>query len=401
MNIEDLLRETLADMADDETPPHPSRFLVTRSVRRPPWLALAAAVAIVVLVAGSTYAVRVLTSQDAPPRPAVVPSPASEPRTVPLAEVWPDAVHTVPLILPNGLSFTPEVFLDADTLLARTGPAQKPRYWAYELDGFRARELFTFTAPPATGYTSGVTIGEGRLVWYTVSVGAIKGALDLWTVPATGGRVTKVTTIRQTMKYGDLDALTIQNGSVIYSRRGPGGIYQVPLTGGDPAPLPSSRPGLHLLEWPWAVIATTGVQWAQTNTQHIVNMLTGEKRDITALQGDPWSCSPTWCLQRHGQNDRFTVAKRDGTSRREVVGASLLIGPPTNDRFVILTKREGDTFRLVLHDITTGDTGDLGITGTPGDGRILNQTMLRGGTQNLYTYPLNGKRIVVNLSAIK
>ncbi|MER5423175.1 endolytic transglycosylase MltG [Streptosporangium roseum] len=69
MSIEDLLRETLSDMAHEEQPPPPGRFLQVhggRSRRR--GLALAAAVAVAVMAVGSTFAVEGLSSRVAVPR---------------------------------------------------------------------------------------------------------------------------------------------------------------------------------------------------------------------------------------------------------------------------------------------------------------------------------------------
>ncbi|MFF4778936.1 endolytic transglycosylase MltG [Microtetraspora fusca] len=68
MNIEDLLRETLSDMAHEEQPPPPGRFLPvngSRSRRRS--LALAAAAAVTVLAVGSTLTVQSLSSGTAAP----------------------------------------------------------------------------------------------------------------------------------------------------------------------------------------------------------------------------------------------------------------------------------------------------------------------------------------------
>ncbi|SNT63669.1 UPF0755 protein [Streptosporangium subroseum] len=69
MNIEDVLRETLSDMAREEQPPPPGRFLqvgTRRSRRR--GLALAAAAAVTVLAVGSTLVVGGLSSQVAAPK---------------------------------------------------------------------------------------------------------------------------------------------------------------------------------------------------------------------------------------------------------------------------------------------------------------------------------------------
>ncbi|MFI6300022.1 endolytic transglycosylase MltG [Nonomuraea sp. NPDC050790] len=76
MNVEDLLRETLADMADEQAPPPPERFLPRRVARRR-GAALAAAVAVVALAAGGTVAVRTL-SPEVPVATRPVPERAYE-----------------------------------------------------------------------------------------------------------------------------------------------------------------------------------------------------------------------------------------------------------------------------------------------------------------------------------
>ncbi|MEU8041469.1 endolytic transglycosylase MltG [Streptosporangium sp. NPDC049078] len=68
MNIEDLLRETLSDMAREEQPPPPGRFLhVNGSRSRRRGLVPAAAAAVAVLAIGSTLAVQGLSSRTATP----------------------------------------------------------------------------------------------------------------------------------------------------------------------------------------------------------------------------------------------------------------------------------------------------------------------------------------------
>ncbi|WP_051865825.1 endolytic transglycosylase MltG [Streptosporangium roseum] len=69
MSIEDLLRETLSDMAHEEQPPPPGRFLQVRGGRpRRRGLALAAAMAVAVMAVGSTFVVEGLSSRVAVPR---------------------------------------------------------------------------------------------------------------------------------------------------------------------------------------------------------------------------------------------------------------------------------------------------------------------------------------------
>ncbi len=68
MNIEDLLRETLSDMAHEEQPPPPGRFFhANRNRSRRRGLALAAAAAVTVMAVGSTLVVQGLSSPAAAP----------------------------------------------------------------------------------------------------------------------------------------------------------------------------------------------------------------------------------------------------------------------------------------------------------------------------------------------
>ncbi|MEQ4715522.1 endolytic transglycosylase MltG [Nonomuraea sp. B19D2] len=79
MNIENLLRETLSDMADEEQPPAPGRFLQVHERRpRRRSLALVAASAVAALAVGSTLVVQGLSSRAPGDVAAAVPSLAPE-----------------------------------------------------------------------------------------------------------------------------------------------------------------------------------------------------------------------------------------------------------------------------------------------------------------------------------
>ncbi|MBN6052473.1 endolytic transglycosylase MltG, partial [Nonomuraea sp. RK-328] len=85
MNIEDVLRDTLADMAHEEPPPPPGRFLRAAASRpravRPGGMALAAAAAVAVLAAGTVVAVRGLSDER------LAPSVSSGPMTRATGEI--------------------------------------------------------------------------------------------------------------------------------------------------------------------------------------------------------------------------------------------------------------------------------------------------------------------------
>ncbi|MFI6735373.1 endolytic transglycosylase MltG [Nonomuraea sp. NPDC050451] len=88
MNVENLLRETLADMADEQVPPPPARFLPHRPARRR-GAALAAAVTVVALAVGGTIAVRTLSPEAGRPEAPVAGRPEPErTRKVTINEGW-------------------------------------------------------------------------------------------------------------------------------------------------------------------------------------------------------------------------------------------------------------------------------------------------------------------------
>jgi UPF0755 protein len=95
MNVEDLLRETLSELAREERPPPPERFLPVgagRSGRRP--LVLASAAAVTALVVGSALVVSGLSAQPPAPRDSMAQDVAA--RTTPDPAARPGSIVTVP-----------------------------------------------------------------------------------------------------------------------------------------------------------------------------------------------------------------------------------------------------------------------------------------------------------------
>ncbi|GII59042.1 hypothetical protein Pth03_74310 [Planotetraspora thailandica] len=410
MNIEDLLRETFSEMAAEEPPPAPERFLPHHRARpRRRWFALAAAAAVAVSVAGTAVLVHTLRphltpspttsvqSTVPPNRTPDAPAPASP--APPLGKMWPDAVHTAPMTLPNHQTFRPEVFLDGHTILARAGKgnsASRPVYWSYDLESRKARKLVDFVPPPKTDFTSPVVAGEGHLVWWTVSWGQVMGELAIWTAPATGGVARKVTSFPQTMKYGDIDYIAVTGGRVVWSRGIQGGVYEAPLSGAEPRMLPGTT-DFHLIQWPWASPPqVSGDPTEQADARRIVNVLTEEVRDAVTQPGERVSCAVTWCLSQLG------VRHRDGSGARALPG-SVLSGIAL-DRFVVLReKHAGGEFREVLYDLSTGRAGDLGFRGKPGSresAKFYEAIWVDYSSPALFSYELAGKRIIVDLATI-
>ncbi|MEV0231990.1 hypothetical protein [Nonomuraea sp. NPDC050786] len=394
MNIEDLLRETLADMSREEEPPPPGRFLPGQPARRRVWRPVLVAAGVAVLIAATTVVI-----QRTAPEKKDGPVAADTSRPVPVSKLWPRATHVLPQKLPNGLAYRPEAFLDERTLLARTGKGDTV-WWSYDVRSGTVKRLVAFVPPPRTDYTSSVVVGSGRLVWYTVSWGTVKGLLDIWTAPVTGGTARKVTSIRQTMKYGDIDLMTVVGDKVVWSRGIEGGLYRAPLSGGDPARIPGTK-RYHLLQWPWAGISGARpdeLPDSRFTFQRLVNVLTGERRD--ARTGTA-SCSLTWCVNHQAQ-----ALRRDGSGRRTLPANPLPPGPPALDRFIVLRQSSSRADnRLYLYDLKTHRTGDLGIRfeikvndRTASD--YMQAVTIDHTTRYVLTYDLGDKRVVIDLPAI-
>jgi hypothetical protein len=404
MNIEDLLRQTLSDMAREESPPSPGRFLQARQGVRPPrrGLALTAAATVALVVAGSTLAVQGLSTRSTPaehrtsqPTGAVAP---------PLAKVWPYAVHSVPETLPNGQKLSPELFIDDHTVLARTGGTaghDKMGLWAYDIGSGKARRLADFVPPSGVDYTSDVMAGGGQLVWQTTRRTKAGWHFDIWAVPVTGGAQRKVTSFDRSDKYGDLlDAMTIAEGRIMWSRYD-GGVYQVPLSGGEPALIPGTR-NLLLFRWPWLSFTQPPASGERATSRRLTNMRTQEKREAVVKPGENgWNCAVTWCVQLKEKRAR----RRDGTGERALPGwPTGSRGLPVLDRFLILMKTgaAGGDPVLVLYDLSTGREGDLGRRpGERGGIRLDDVRVPEHGASALLTYDLGGRNVIVNLAAIR
>ncbi|MFF0311681.1 hypothetical protein ACFYSC_29950 [Streptosporangium sp. NPDC004379] len=439
MNVEDLLRETFAEMAQEEPPPSPERFLRTRDVRphdvrrRRPGPVLAAAAAVAVLAVGSTLAVEGLSSgsgssgqasSEAPvqkrtPAPRSAASVPPEPGTTdevapPPAKVWPDAVHTMPTKLPDGRKMLPELFLDERTLLVRTGRkdvGNRPdEFWAYDLGSGSARRLVDLAPPAGTTHIRSAVSGEGRLAWATVRWKDLRSFVDVWTAPVTGGTPRRIASFPQTMKYGDLDMMEIADGHVVWSRVVKGGVYRVSLSGGKTTMVPRSQ-GYHLLRWPWA--GSGSGRDPQSDFDRIVNLVNGEKQGVVKTGKERISgCGVTWCALTRpaaGGGAEVVARRRDGSGERVIPGGPR--GFPALGRFLTfpqygtLGAGTGDQqSRIVLYDLATGRVADLGFRDRRMDrGRSshLEDTYLDHTAPGLLDYVLNGRRVVVNLAAIE
>lgn len=391
-SIEDRLRDAMAAKAETVRDDGRPRALPTPR-RRPSrgrwWAPLAVAVAIVTVVAGIVLGTRAVS----PPAPAVRPTPPGPyvgPIAPPIKKVWPGAVHEIPTTGPGGRAFKPDVFVSSRVVVGRGFTRNRPDgIWSYDLD----RRAFSRVAPlKELGVANEpVVFGSGFVAW-----SALRDSMtEIWAVPVTGGvprRVTAFSAVFTGDSYQGIE-LAIADSMAVWSPSN-GGVYQVRLAGGRPAPVKGTK-GYHLLAWPWA--GRPKQEWMPDQSvsrpmEHLIDVRTGERDDAVHPRKEGWQdCGVTWCV-----NSR-EAWRRDGTGLRELPGNAA--AGIYSDRFVLLHQKGTDGKRATaVHDIATGRTGILGLLPTRMGERAFPTVHVQDG---MFWYQRDGRQVVVNLNGIR
>ncbi|MFB9680422.1 TolB family protein [Streptosporangium vulgare] len=418
-DIEDKLIRVLAGAADQV----PERARIDLSVavgsrhrpRRAP-AALLAAMAVVVVAGGAGTAVRTLGS-SAVRQPAVnatgtqgptpQPDPVPEEKPPPIEKVWPRALHKISAKLPDGRAYHPQSLLDDRTLLVMTGASdgRKQFLWSYDLKTGEPRRITEIPTRNSTLYAEGVTAGGGDIVWWaSYKDPGRQRVARIWTVPVGGGTPRKVADVplENVMKKGHIRALEVVGRDVVFSRES-GGVYRVPLRGGEPRAVPGTA-GQHLLRWPWVGHHTNRGTSAKRNDAATLTVFaklfdaeTGKWRDAVVKPYETFvRCGVDRCYGQSlpkGSNPRKFVRDRDG-SRDRTLPFDVQIDDPGLERFYKRMPRGGGVF---LYDLVTGTSADLGVRR---DERG-NTSIPDGGFDRLMTYRVGEKMYVVDLAAIR
>ncbi|MER6173081.1 hypothetical protein [Streptosporangium sp. NPDC001681] len=415
-DIEEKLTRVLATAADQvprRTPYELSEVVGARYRRRRARpAALLAAVAVLVVAGGAGAAVRALGAR-AVPEPAVnatgTPGPTPRPEPEPaeklpprIERVWPRALHKIPAKLPDGREYHPQLLLDDRTLLVMTGVSDGTRQflWTYDLASGRPTRIAEI--PPTRGsaiFADGVAAGGGNIVWWaSYKKPGGQRVARIWTVPTGGGRPRQVTDVQleNVMKQGHIRALAVVGSDVVFSRES-GGVYRVPLRGGEPRAVPGTE-GRHLLQWPWV-----GRHTKHTDPSKLVafselfNVETRKRRDAVVRPGESFvRCGVNLCsgtMPPEGELPRRFVRDRDGSRERALPRNVQLGDDPGLERFFKLINQKG----VALYDMVTGRSADLGIRPAK-DGST---EIPDGGLDRLMTYRIGDRMHVVDLAAIR
>ncbi|GAA4196717.1 hypothetical protein GCM10022252_44510 [Streptosporangium oxazolinicum] len=405
-DIEDKLSRVLAGAANQVPERARVRLSATVRARRRPRrapAALLAAAAVVVVAGGAGTAVRTLGS-SAVRQPAVnatgtqgpMPQSTSLPEEKlppPIERIWPRALHKIPARLPDGRVYYPQSLLDDRTLIVTTGAGDgaKQFLWSYDLENGGSRRIAEIPTRNSTLYAEDVTAGGGDIVWWaSYRESGRQRVARIWTVPAVGGTPRKVADVplENVMKKGHIRALEVVGRDVVFSRES-GGVYRVPLRGGEPRAVPGTE-GQHLLRWPWA-----GRHLKQAAFAELFNVKTRERRDAVIRPGENFvRCGVARCYGHgpaNGPGPRAFVRERDGSRERALPPEVQINDDPGLDRFYKRIFRRG----IALYDVVTGTSADLGVPQDGGGG------IPDGGADRLMTYQVGEKMYVVDLAAIE
>ncbi|WP_406318849.1 hypothetical protein OHA77_15930 [Streptosporangium sp. NBC_01639] len=428
--LEDRLSSVLADAAD-RAPRASAGLAATVETRhrrrRARTTALLAAAAVVVVIGGAGVAVNAVRTSAAP-QPAVGATDKATGRATPpvdvipppIEKVWPQAVHKIPAKLPDGRDYYPQLLLDDHTLLVMTVVMDGSRQflWRYDLESGQPTRITEI--PPPGGLkigADGVAAGGGNIVWWTLSKEKGKDLVArIWTVPVRGGTPRLVTDLRheEDAKRGPLQGLTVVGQDVVFSYA-KGGVYRVPLSGGQPQPVKGAE-RQHILQWPWV-----GTHQGKNVFAKLFNAETGERRDAVVKADEEVSCGVNRCT---GTKMRYKNVKcatgpcpgktvrrlvpvgsfirdRDGSGEKPLPDNVVVPGVNLERFFMKHIFAPNRKTAVALYDVDTGKMADLGIRpDAKGRSSIPFNTPLNR-LDGLMTYKIGDRMYVLNLATIK
>jgi hypothetical protein len=143
-----------------------------------------------------------------------------------------------------------------------------------------------------------------------------------------------------------------------------------------------------LTAWPWLVNGAG----QQTETTKLRNLESREETTVPASGTQLTTCSPVWCrvvVLSDAGPVRIDLMRPDGSARQRVAGAAIADVAPL-DRFEVLIEPVpsaplSGTQRLLVYEIPTGRTVDLGTTVNTADYRngVLSWSTRRSGRHHL------------------
>ncbi len=302
---------------------------------------------------------------------------AEVPVLMPISEVWPEALVTVPRKLENGRSVTPLAMLSTHAVLLMTA-GRRPEFLSF--DARTGRHHVLATAPKRAAceecFDTRRTAVNAKQIAFLVAgkISDWERRFELWTMPRAGGPLRMVARL-------PADAADYYHGFQITDDLavwwGLRGVWQVPLTGGEPEQVLSDE-YTDVTTWPWGY---------DRRRQSVVDLYTNREDralHVHDLQGQ--NCGPVWCV---GQVDtelheltKTAIQRVDGSGRTTVPGIPVVHLGPIQDRFVLLGAPAvvGESVRIDRFQLYDRCTRQAALLGSPKPAGAAPSKILQGAT---------------------
>ncbi|GIH17433.1 hypothetical protein [Rugosimonospora africana] len=444
MLTEDDLRTRLHALADpvqaapDPVPEVRRRMRVLRRRRTATTVALAVVVVLALGFAAGYGPLKPHHRASVPghgvaPTPSALP-PAKAPDLAhlrPAQQVWPGQVRLLQDRLPDGRDYTVCGSLgDGRYLIAVR--AEKDRYGDIAVLDTRHGDTLTVLSVASAGQGTirylpqEANATKDGVAWMAYAAGTDhQWTTEIWASTLTAHSAKLVATVPGDQSVtpgmvsvvGDRVIFEETGGGIGYGAMlagGPGLMYSVPRTGGQPQLIDSSI-GHHAVTGAWGSneppTDSPDAGTAPSSNFELLNVLTGARiaarpnpaTKLTAMDGsseNTMSCTPDWCLGEasHAQGlvSGMAVQHPDGSGYVETSWAR-----PTSvfggGRFVIgMQDLPNDRVQDFVWDVVTGAAGTFGPPG-PSNGHSLR--MVFDPAQNTFAWPGSGGKLVLDTTA--
>ncbi|MDH2429378.1 hypothetical protein [Sphaerisporangium sp. TRM90804] len=266
---------------------------------------------LVVMLAGTFSACR---SADEPPARSAAPPTA--PSLPPAGDVWPDAFFETPARISGVRAVRPVAMLGEREVLLADPSSTHPVLVGYDPRTRAHRVLARVPEGPAGHRIAKAASGAGRVAWMAnVRGDGDPPRIQIWVMPVSGGAPELLTEFPgQGFSPSALDGFEIADGHVVWWSGAL--VHRVPISGGAVRRVKTEGYD-YMSSWPWAYDKEDG----------LLNLATGERRAVAAMDGGSRRCGAEWCVSeltpKAHELTRVVTQRVDGSGRTLTPGVHM------------------------------------------------------------------------------
>ncbi|MEU4541050.1 hypothetical protein AB0G15_40070 [Streptosporangium sp. NPDC023825] len=255
------------------------------------------------------------TPYEPPTRPAALPKVPAFPQA---ERVWPDAFFETPGWIKDVRAVQPMVMLSSHEVLLANPGGRHPVLVSYDRWTGRHRVLARIPEGPAGHWIAKAASGNGHVAWMArVSGDGAPARMQIWAMPASGGpRELLAEFPGQGYSPTTLAGFEIADGHVIWWPHSLEAVRRVSLAGG-PVESISGQGHHYMAAWPWAY----------DGRDSLLNLATGERREVAETGGLSRRCGPEWCVSELEpamyELTKVVMQRVDGSGRTLVPGTHM------------------------------------------------------------------------------